>query len=84
MNRPLTVVTACRSCDAPIRWAHTEEGRRIPLDAEPVSGGSFKLHGDTAIVTKDATVSLFDQDDDGLRYRTHFATCPDADSWRRR
>jgi hypothetical protein len=33
----------CRSCDAPITWAVTRKGRRIPLDPEPVAGGNIKV-----------------------------------------
>jgi hypothetical protein len=84
-------MAACRSCKAPIFWALTPNGRRIPLDAEPVDGGNIVLDDPAAeaptdprtarVVGKEAQPNLFG--DDGPRYTSHFATCPDADSHRK-
>jgi len=71
----------CNSCDAPIIWALTENGKRMPVDAEPVRDGNIVLehHGQrvTAIV-RDAMLP-------GLEplYKSHFATCPNASTHRR-
>lgn len=77
----------CRSCGAPIRWAVTATGKRIPLDPEPVDGGNVLLHepidGGESIATvvgKAPAPSLFG--DDAPRYVSHFATCPNADQHR--
>jgi hypothetical protein len=83
-------VTACRSCGAEIVWAFTPDGRRMPVDAQPVDGGNVLLTpaveprgAPTAtVVGKRAQPTLFG--DDGPRYVSHFVTCPDAARHRRR
>lgn len=76
-------MSACRSCGAEVVWAVTEAGRRMPIDAQPVDGGNVILHpaergqSPTAtVVGKQPQPSLFG--DDGPRYTSHFATCPNA------
>jgi hypothetical protein len=70
----------CRSCGAPILWALTDRGKRIPLDELPLAAippGSFVVSGtgDELRASTVAPVPL---------YRSHFATCPNADEHRRR
>lgn len=80
MRTSLEAVTRCRSCDAPVLWANTEKGRRMPLDPDPYSGPDprvFVLRAGVAIaVTPDAFP-------DEPNYRSHFATCPNAAEHRR-
>jgi hypothetical protein len=68
--------SVCRSCGAPIVWARTQSGRLMPVDREPVDGGSLLLER----VGGEYRVSV------ALNggFRAHFATCPDAESWRHR
>jgi hypothetical protein len=52
----------------------------MPIDYEPAPGGNLRLrveHGETVVdvVSPDARTQL---------HRPHFATCPDAESWRKR
>jgi hypothetical protein len=68
-------MNVCKACEAPIIWAHTSTGKAIPLDAEKVDGGNLEL--------KDGTVSYAKSHPDVKRYRSHFATCPKASSFRR-
>ena len=63
-------VQHCRSCDAPIIWALTERGRRIPLDAVPTTGA--------ILVPGTPPTAKF-----GPVYVSHFATCPNADQHRK-
>jgi len=74
-------VSRCRSCDAPLLWARTERGRRIPLDPEPYTGpepgGLFVLRDDVAIAV---SPGAFEGEP---LYRSHFVTCPHANDWRR-
>ena len=64
----------CRTCQAPIIWAVTPSGRRMPLDAEPREGGNVTLRADgVAIVGGEGAV----------RYVSHFVTCPQAGQHRR-
>lgn len=88
----------CRSCDAPIIWAHTRAGKAMPIDATPfgaplrVLDGNLRMtgatvrdrHGRRAPVVEllDGQGELFAGPE--ARYRAHFATCPDADDWRHR
>lgn len=61
----------CRTCDAPIKWARTEENDKpVPLDAKPISvfGVTGSRRNDSPVVrTRKA-------------YLSHFATCPQAAS----
>jgi hypothetical protein len=76
----------CRSCRAAIIWAHTTNGKHIPVDAQPAAGGNIRLivgqHGVTAHVVG-PVIDLFDQDDTGERHLPHHATCVDASEWRK-
>jgi hypothetical protein len=79
-------VSACRSCGAPILWAETDGGKRAPLDLDPVPDGTFVIAdrnrwGTPRVAYVPADALLID---DAPRYRSHYATCPDADRWRRR
>ena len=66
----------CRSCGASIVWAVTEKGKRIPMDAEPLAfrPGEFLL---TASDPPEATTMNLKV------YRSHFATCPNANEHRK-
>jgi hypothetical protein len=71
----------CRSCQAPIIWAVTAEGRKMPVDAAPHQDGrlvlSWKEDGwQVRVAPHGGSLTQ--------RHRPHFATCPDADSWRKR
>jgi hypothetical protein len=76
-------MSACRSCGAPVLWAVTAEGKRMPVDAEPAPAGNL-------IVDQTArpwTVRVVPPDDlligDPPRYLSHFATCPHANEHRK-
>lgn len=79
--------TRCHSCGAPIRWCYTEAtGKRMPVDPQPVPDGNvwvLRHEGGTPVVA----VALHA---DGVpaaeahRYVSHFVTCPDRDTWRKR
>jgi len=69
---------ACRSCGEPIVWAVTENNKRIPLDTSAVRGGNVVLEANGAlarVVKPNPAV---------MRYRSHFVSCPQASSWRKR
>lgn len=59
----------CRSCEAPIEWAITEKGRRIPLDVDDGQPGNI-------VITADGVAHVV-ADGEGT-HRTHFSTCPNA------
>jgi hypothetical protein len=72
-------IAECRSCGAAIVWAITEEGKRAPFDAEPIDmRGTFALVEFMDPERVEAQSSSRDR-----RYRSHFATCPNAAEHRR-
>jgi hypothetical protein len=78
------VIEACRSCKAPVVWGvTTKNGATMPVDAEPVDDGNIELrpgaHGKGAVATVLTGPSLLG----GPLRKSHFATCPDAEEWRR-
>lgn len=77
---------SCNSCGAPIRWERTTAGKRIPLDPAPVPDGNVVIvdNGDgTTMAMVLAGVALRLSGDAVPKFKSHFATCPDADSHRR-
>jgi hypothetical protein len=67
----------CRSCDAPIDWAFTEKGKRIPLDRTTTSSMVANI-----VLDPDGTARVVAA---GTGERiSHFATCPNAGQHRRR
>jgi hypothetical protein len=77
----LLPVEQCRSCGSSIIWAVTDSGKRMPVDARSHADGKLRLRVDsdgTVHVFYDTTTSPYP------KFRAHFATCPDADGWRRR
>ncbi len=81
-----TNVTACRSCGAEIFWAITKTSKRMPIDAVPTRDGNVEIlrNGDAtpwAIVHAEPA-GMFDAWAERA-HTSHFATCPEADSWRK-
>jgi hypothetical protein len=80
----------CRSCHAPILWAMTASGKRMPMDPDPVATGTFALTLDdppTAIhapATVPAGTVRLGADGFPARFTSHFATCPNASQHRRK
>ena len=80
--------TTCRSCGAPIIFITSTKGHRIPCDAEPVTYWQNQK-GSAKIVTPNGEVIGADLEGDpqeatGIGYISHFATCPNANTHRRR
>lgn len=84
----------CRSCEAPVTWAITKNGKSMPLDRDPVEGGNVRLTGQTVIghtgregpECEVIGAGTFTEDElaaNEPRYVSHFATCPKASSHRR-
>lgn len=85
-------MSRCSSCQAPIIWARTiargeVPSRGIPLDAEPVASGNIRVVGGDGVAHDGSVIEVAVSgliDHDRPRYVSHFATCPDAQSWRKR
>jgi hypothetical protein len=87
----------CSSCNAPIVWALTERGKRMPVDAEPVEDGNVLLShrgwpgaAPVAIVQGPLEIEQLriqhertPQQGPLRLFTSHFATCPDADQHRK-
>lgn len=85
---------ACRSCRAPLLWAVTAaKGKAIPLDPDPHPDGNVELgrrvetadgrSAPLAHVVDRRQEALFEEPSTPARYLSHFATCPDADRYRK-
>lgn len=85
-------------CGAAFHWAYTvPNGRRIPVDVEPSDDGNVLYTGNIADdgvpyvrVLSATAVEVVRHAGDTLdgapppaRYKPHFATCPDADRFRK-
>jgi hypothetical protein len=76
-------LSTCKSCQAPIVWTTTTNGKRMPVDADPVlTPRGFRLSDEdqdeaapiaTFVTTPDAGERL---------YQSHFSTCPQGANWR--
>lgn len=90
-------LSRCRTCDAPIVWTITSNGKRMPVDAEPVvASRGFRLdeelldetqmgfNADDLKPGKDLVATFTAAPAPGEKvYLSHFATCPDSDEHRR-
>lgn len=54
----------------------------MPIDAEPVDNGNITLTRDGCCIVHGGT--MFDNPPAGRRYVSHFATCPNARSHRKK
>lgn len=79
-------LTTCRKCPHSVFWVRTRNGRNMLLDAEPDPAGDFYL-----VTAEDGKLEGHHVKgypgklpDDVDRYTSHFATCPHADSFRKR
>lgn len=71
-------LSACASCEAPIKWIRTENGKAAPVDATPtkVFAATGIIHDDPRGDTPEARLVA--------GYTSHFATCPNAPQHRHR
>jgi hypothetical protein len=72
-------MSTCRTCEADILWARTRAGESIPVDAVPRPDGTLVLHGEPPNRLALPRLPL----DSEPFYASHFATCPNADKFRR-
>lgn len=77
-------VQYCRSCRAPVIWVVSERGKSMPVDVEPVPDGNLVLETTGGKLTARVHApDLFAGPPRAPLHKSHFATCPDADGWRR-
>jgi hypothetical protein len=78
-------VTTCRSCGAAIRWLKiVPGGKSMPVDNEPHAEGNIipGLGGTATVLSGAVLLAVRERKPDEPLYRSHFATCPDAEAWR--
>jgi len=76
-------LTVCASCKAPVFFAVVNHGKSGPIDAEPVESGNLRMISSEYPVQMTTHNQLeLGENDDGLRYVSHFSTCPHAEDWR--
>lgn len=71
----------CRSCHAPIVWAYTLAGKKAPFEEN--EKGEYIIENGTARHVGPPPAQLeLGEPAQVQRYVNHFASCPQADSWR--
>jgi hypothetical protein len=74
----------CRSCKALVYWAITRAtGRAMPVDVDPHGNGNLVLS--VSQTTGQLTADSYDEAKHAgrNRFRSHFASCRQAEQWRR-
>jgi len=74
----------CSTCKRPILWARSEHGRPIPIDPAPRPDGNIVLRPIAVGAELLAHVVTAGEETDEQRYASHFSTCPEAETHRRR
>ena len=70
----------CNSCKAPIIWVRTATGKVMPVDARPAEDGNMVIDDGVArVIAKGESPPV-----GKLRWKSHFATCPAAQSFRKK
>lgn len=85
MNNSMKV-QHCKACGAPIIFIKSPGGKHIPCDAEPVTYWEQRGARGKVVTPNGMVVSCVFEGETyptGIGYRTHFATCPEAASFRR-
>lgn len=79
---------SCGSCGAPIVWATTHAGRNMPLDSEPVAEPTqlraWRDQNGVLQVRDSDGVGSTEIPTDARHATSHFQTCPNADSHRKK
>lgn len=74
----------CKGCDAPIHWAQVVGGKRVPIDPDPVDNGNLVLVSLAPGERREVRYLRRGEDaGDAPRYVSHFATCPQAEQFRK-
>jgi hypothetical protein len=82
---PAYPTAPCTSCGALMIWTVTTAGKRMPIDAAPAADGNVKLTDRGAAMPPLAVVTTNPAQLFGVkqRWKSHFATCPQAGAHRR-
>lgn len=86
MSAPAVTPDSCK-CGAPIIWTKTTTGKAMPVDAYPSDDGNVVLErvGPTVLAfVYSTTAAARVMTPAAPLHKSHFATCPDAASFRRK
>lgn len=76
-------MSTCKSCLAPITWVRMlGTDKAMPVDREPHDEGTVVLTGGSRRGSPLARVVRSDEHVHGMRYRSHFVSCPNAKAHR--
>lgn len=75
----------CRTCGEPVKWVMTTTGNRMPLNPMPdPDGNCYVDRWDQGMPVVVVAVNSAIPGAIPIRYTSHFATCPQADKWRKK
>lgn len=84
-------VASCRTCGRSVVWTKTANQKWMPVDAEAVEHGNIMLAGvddqgtpPQAVVCRTIEEKADAKSRGFLLYRSHFVTCPQAKTHRRK
>lgn len=78
-------MSKCKACGKEIKWVDTASGKKMPVNPQKIPYKAVP-NGGLTLITLDGRIAnaALDLDSDKYGYESHFATCPAADSFRRR
>lgn len=79
--------STCRGCGAPIVWIKTPGGKAMPCDPSPIYFRPAPGAKEKIVTTKGEVLSaeiVHGAEAADAGYRPHWATCPQADSFKRK
>lgn len=77
-------VDRCRGCPAPVIWVVLDSGKRMPVDEVPHAGGNVKIWESRGVQCGRVLGPLEVEMSTDELHTSHFVTCPDAASFRRK
>ena len=81
----------CKACSTPIYWIKTAKGKWMPVNRRAIEATPVQIGGHTFVLTDGTTVQAlptgqlrYDGVDSVIAFEAHFATCPYADTFRKK
>lgn len=81
----------CENCGAPIFWIKTSKGKWLPVNRRAIMCTPVQKGGHTFVLVDGSTVQAlpegtvrYDGVDNVIAFEAHFATCPEADAFRKK
>jgi hypothetical protein len=73
----------CKACNGELLWTTTATGKLMPLDVAVDKEGNVYVEDGCGYVLSDESLNAAREANRPL-HKSHFATCPEADRFRRR